>query len=206
MSTTEQAVPVIIIAPTSMTAPPDLTWPSRGLFDMLRALPEGRWFQVKHSQSDWWHSRAYCDRLVELGLAEHDRADGFKRSVKGHGIVTEAEALAAATARPASTKRRNTTRRHRNATLPPPTSQNFLVGKPSDARKRFVPVTVADRSSGDALRTQEEMRQHAAKLAIECTPRLADSSLISVLDAVTGDVLASYRVSGGQVCTDETTA
>lgn len=98
MPTTEQAIPVTIIAPASMTAPPDLNWPSRGLFDMLRALPEGRWFQVKGGPTDWWNSRVYCDRLVELGMAEHDGKDGFKRSAEGHALMSDAESRASAKA------------------------------------------------------------------------------------------------------------
>lgn len=99
MPTPEQAVPVTVIAPASMTAPPDLTWPSRGLFDMLRALPEGRWFQVTGGPSDWWNSRVYCDRLVELGMAENDGKNGFKRSAEGHRLMTAAERRAASKAR-----------------------------------------------------------------------------------------------------------
>lgn len=93
---TAQEVPVTVFAPEHMTAGPTLAWPSRGLIDALRGLPEGRWFQAVRSPSDIFHWRAYCDRLVELGLAEHDGKDGFKRSAEGHRFITEVEQRAAA--------------------------------------------------------------------------------------------------------------
>lgn len=91
-----QEVPVTIFAPAHMTAGPHLAWPSRGLIDALWALPEGRWFQVARSPSDMFHSRAYSEQLVELGMAEHDGKDGFKRSAEGHRLITEVEQRAAA--------------------------------------------------------------------------------------------------------------
>lgn len=100
---------------------------------------------------------------------------------------------------PPSPAARARSRKPRRPKLPPPTAHNFLVGRRDEPSTRFIPILVADRTSGDTLRTHDDMLNHAARLAVECTPRLATAPQITVAAPDTGHPLATFRVHNGAV-------